>query len=132
MTAEAVRYGDFSQQILAVRPNIVHFSGHGTGEDGLVLEDQSGKVKLISSQAVAGLFQLFADTVECVVLNACYFQVQAEAIAQHIPYVVGMRQAIGDRAAIEFAIAFYDAIGAGRDYEFAYNYACNRIVPILS
>lgn len=39
----------------------------------------------------------------------------------------GWEKAIGDRAAIEFAIAFYDAIGSGRDYEFAYQYACNGI-----
>jgi hypothetical protein len=34
-------------------------------------------------------------------------QVQAEAIAQYIPYVIGMNQAIGDKAAIEFAVGFY-------------------------
>jgi len=31
-----------------------------------------------------------------------------------------MSDEIGDRAAIEFAVAFYDALGAGRDLEFAY------------
>ena len=43
-------------------------------------------------------------------LNGCYSQVQAEAIAQHIPSVIGMSQAIGDRAAIELAVGFYDAL----------------------
>jgi hypothetical protein len=40
-----------------------------------------------------------------VVLNGCYFEAQAKAIGQHIPYVIGMNQAIGDRAAIAFAVA---------------------------
>lgn len=126
-SAEAVRYRDLRRQILDNNPNIVHFSGHGAGEDGLVFEDESGKIKYIESEALAGLFKLFADSIECVVLNACYSTVQADAIARHIPYVVGMGKAIGDRAAIEFAIAFYDAVGAGRDYEFAFELACNAI-----
>jgi hypothetical protein len=33
--------------------------------------------------------------------------VQAEAIVKHIPYVIGMSKAIGDKAAIEFAVGFY-------------------------
>ena len=148
-SAEAVRYRDLGRAILDSCPNIVHFSGHGmgteggeenatsrkfvpvdsveSGNEGLVFEDESGRVKLINAIAIAGLFKLFNDSVECVVLNACYSQVQAEAIAQYIPYVVGMGKAIGDRAAIEFAIAFYDAIGSGRDYEFAFDYACTAI-----
>jgi hypothetical protein len=126
-SAEAVRYRDLRRAVLDNTPNIVHFSGHGAGEDGLVFEDESGQVKLVDAKSLAGLFKLFADTVECVVLNACYSQVQAEAIAEHIPFVVGMGKEIGDKAAIEFAIAFYDAIGSGRGYKFAFDYACNAI-----
>jgi hypothetical protein len=48
-------------------------------------------------------------------------------VAQHIPYVIGMNQAIGDRAALEFAVGFYDALGAGRSVEFAYNLGCSAI-----
>jgi hypothetical protein len=43
------------------------------------------------------------------VLNACYSEIQANAIVQHIDYVIGMSQAIGDTAAIKFAMGFYDA-----------------------
>ncbi|MGI2909417.1 CHASE2 domain-containing protein [Tolypothrix sp. VBCCA 56010] len=38
-----------------------------------------------------------------------------------------MNQAISDRAAIEFAVGFYDALGAGRSIEFAYNWGCIAI-----
>jgi F-box protein 11 len=53
--------------------------------------------------------------------------VQATAIAQHIGFTIGMNKAIGDRAAIEFALGFYDALGAGRTYDIAYKFACNAI-----
>jgi hypothetical protein len=125
--AEAARYRDIHRAILEYSPHIVHFSGHGSGKDGLLLEDETGQIKLVDAEAIAGLFQLFADTVECVVLNACYSKYQAEAIAQHIDYVVGMSQAIGDKAAIEFAVGFYDALLADKGYEFAYKLGCSLI-----
>ena len=123
----AVRPRDIQRAMLDVNPQIVHFSGHGAREEGLVFEDETGKAKLIDGEALRGLFELFADQVECVVLNGCYTEVQAQAIAQHIPSVIGMKQAIGDKAAIEFAVGFYDALGAGRPVEFAYKLGCNAI-----
>jgi hypothetical protein len=38
-----------------------------------------------------------------------------------------MNKAIGDRAAIEFAVGFYDALGAGKPVEFAYRFGCAAI-----
>lgn len=123
----AVRSIDVRRAMLDYKPNIVHFCGHGSGEEGIAFEDENGKAKLVSTDALAGFFELFANTVECVMLNSCYSEVQAEAIAAHIPYVIGMSKAVGDAAAIEFAIAFYDALGAGENIEFAYMLACNAI-----
>lgn len=146
----AVRPRDVQRAVLELNPQIVHFSGHGLGADvesqsspskrklaavsesshqpeGLVLEDESGQAKLVSTEALAGLFELVKDRVTCVLLNACYSAVQAEAIAQHIPYVIGMSRAIGDAAAREFAVGFYDALGAGRDIEFAFRSGCVAI-----
>jgi hypothetical protein len=40
--------------------------------------------------------------------------------AKHIPYVIGMSHAILDKTALQFAIGFYDALGAGWDYEKAF------------
>lgn len=126
-TGHAVRYREIWRAILDSGPNIVHFSGHGLGDEGLVFEDEAGQQKLVGAEALAGLFKLFADQIECVVLNVCYSEVQARAIVEHIPFVVGMNKAIGDRAAIEFAIGFYDGLGAGKTVEFAYKLGCNSI-----
>lgn len=123
----AARPSDVQQAMLDYAPQIVHFCGHGEGAQGLVLEDESGKAKLVSTEALANLFGLFADTIECVLLNACYSEVQAQAIAQHIDAVIGMNQAIGDRAAINFAVSFYKTLGAGREVEFAFNMGCNAM-----
>lgn len=121
----AVRIQDVYQALLDFKPQIVHFSGHGSGDDGLVLEDEVGNLKLVDTEALAKLFELFSTTIECVVLNACYSKVQAQAIAKHIPHVIGTNQAISDKAAIKFATGFYNALGAGESVEFAYKLGCN-------
>jgi CHAT domain len=123
----AVRPEDIRQALLTFNPQIVHFCGHGVGMDGLALENEKGQVQLVPTAALADFFALFSDRLECVLLNACYSDVQAVAISQHIDYVIGMSQAVGDRAAIQFALGFYDALGAGRTYEDAYKFGCNAI-----
>ncbi|MBD2609462.1 substrate-binding domain-containing protein [Scytonema hofmannii FACHB-248] len=123
----AVRYRDVQGALQETRPQIVHFAGHGEADNGLVFEDQNGKPRFVSADALVKLFQLCVDHVECVVLNACFSEVQARAIAQHIPYVIGMRWAIGDTAAQEFAVGFYRALGQGYSIKNAYEWGCNAI-----
>jgi hypothetical protein len=126
-STSATRTTDIQQAMLDFKPQIVHFTGHGAGKDGLAFEDVTGQLKLVDSEALANLFKLFSSCVECVVLNACYSEVQAEAIAQHINCVIGMSQAISDRAAIAFAVGFYASVGAGESVEHAYEMGCNAI-----
>jgi hypothetical protein len=124
----AVRPEDLRRALLDLNPHILHFCGHGSGEDGLVLEDDTGKAQLVPTEALANLFKRFATRgLECVVFNACYSELQAKAIAEHIDYVVGMSSAIGDKAAIQFAVGFYDELGAGWSYEDAYHGGCDAI-----
>ncbi|HEV7589481.1 MAG TPA: CHAT domain-containing protein [Longimicrobium sp.] len=123
----AVRPRDVRRAMLEHRPSIVHFCGHGSGEEGLILEDDGGTSQIVSTSAIAGLFALFSQQVKCVVLNACFSESQARAIAQHVECVVGMNRAITDHAAIEFAIGFYDAVAAGEEYDVAFRFGCNAI-----
>jgi hypothetical protein len=127
ITKWAVHPEDLRRALLDHEPHIVHFSGHGVGHQGLILENDAEEGQLVSTEALADLFGLFKDKVECVLLNACYSEVQAEAIHQHIDCVMGMNQEIGDVAAIAFAIGFYDALGANKSYETAYEFGCNAI-----
>ena len=142
----AVRPRDVQRALLDLNPQIVHFSGHGAGNKGLVFESNRASsqesrdlatepeleenevlafpdnenISLVNATTLANLFKLFSDKVRCVLLNGCYTEIQAKAIAHYIPYVIGMSRAISDSAAIDFAVGFYDALGAGRSIEFAY------------
>lgn len=127
----AVRSRDFYRAILDTQPQIIHFCGHGEGEDGILLEDETGMTAFVQADTLASLFKLFAQKgLECVLLNACYSEVQAEAISQHINHVIGMNRAIGDRAAINFAVAFYDALAAGEKVEFAFELGRSQLIGL--
>lgn len=123
----AVTPVDLLQRLLDIRPQIVHFSGHGTPLGALYLENQSGTAQPVQPEALAKLFEQFADHVNCILLNACYTVSQAQAISRHISYVIGMQEAVGDDVATAFSTGFYQALGAGETIEVAYNLGCVQI-----
>ncbi|RAM52256.1 MAG: adenylate cyclase [Hapalosiphonaceae cyanobacterium JJU2] len=125
--AFSARPTDISQAILYFQPQIVHFSGHGASTGELCFENDLGKRQLVEPQILAELFSNVADIVECVLLNACYSDIQARAISEHIPFVIGTQRAIGDQVAIAFAVGFYTALGGNCSYEDAHELGCTEI-----
>lgn len=123
----AVRSRDLQQAILEVVPHIVHFSGHGTGLAGIKLQGSGSTAIEVTSEALSSLFQIVKEDVRVVVLNACYSEHQAIAIAEHIDFVVGMRSSVTDVAACEFAAAFYQAIAYGKSIKTAFQLGVNAI-----
>ncbi|CAG0936433.1 hypothetical protein TFLX_05306 [Thermoflexales bacterium] len=123
----AVTLRDLRRTLLDIpAPKIVHFCGHGETR-GIMVEDEAGQAKFVSPEALSGLFELFKNEIELVLLNACYSGTQLDAIRQHIDYVIGMKQEIDDKSALEFAIGFYDGLGAGKSVEDAFKLGCNAI-----
>lgn len=127
ITESAVQVDDLIRFLSNHQPTIVHFAGHGSGTDGLILEDNSGQMQLVSTQPLAKLFRSFQHIVECVLLNACYSESQATVIHQHIDCVIGMNKAIGDTAAIKFSVGFYTALWSGMNYEDCFHMGCTSI-----
>ena len=125
--ALAVRVGDLQELLFSHRPQIVHFCGHGSGQQGLVFEGSDGGEQWVRAEALSDLFRLFAENVGCVLLNACYSEEQANAIVNHIDYVIGMNQEIRDDAAIAFSKGFYRALGYECSIEQAYEFGRNAI-----
>ncbi|MGB9179478.1 MAG: CHAT domain-containing protein [Pyrinomonadaceae bacterium] len=119
----AVRVSDLQKVLLRHQPHIVHFSGHGSMTEEIVLEDNSGKSHPVSRQAMAGLFKILKDNVRIVLLNACFSKEQAQALHETIDYTIGTNKAVGDRAAITFSAAFYRALAFGRSVREAFELA---------
>jgi CHAT domain len=123
----AVRPDDLTQALLDVEPRIVHFAGHGSATGALFLENRMGDSHPVKPETLASLFKLVSEQVACVLLNACYSDGQANAIVKHIQYVIGMTQSISDKAAIAFSVGFYQALGAGKSIEQAYDFGVVQI-----
>lgn len=123
VTRWAVRSSDILQAINEVNPDVIHFSGHGTDTDELVLQNTDGSPKFITKEAIVQTMATVSDKVRLVFFNTCFSFGQAEAIVGHIEAAIGMTISIGDEAACVFAAQFYSAIGFGLSLDKAFKQA---------
>lgn len=127
-TKWAVRPEDLQHILLNEEPQIVHFSGHGSGEAGIVLHSsEQGEHKFIDGEILAELFGIFAEDIKVVILNACFSDVQARAIVKEIDCVIGMADSVGDEAARIFAAAFYRALAFGKSVQAAFDLGLSEL-----
>ena len=112
--------------------HVFHFIGHGgfdheTGEGFIALGEEGGTYRLAASK----LAQLLGPhhSLRLVLLNSCesaqvdnreLFSGTATALMRRgVPAVMAMQYEISDRAAIEFARAFYEAVADGLPVDLA-------------
>ena len=55
---------EFEKEDPEYDPIIVHFCGHGTGDQGLVFENENGEKDLVGTKVLADLFALFKNRSE--------------------------------------------------------------------
>ena len=107
--------------------HVLHFVGHGgfdrARDKGLiVLPDDDGRSHYLPADDLARLLAVHR-TLRLVVLNACegaaggdrdiFSSTAAMLVRRGIPAVLAMQYAITDRAAVEFARGFYEALADG-------------------
>jgi len=119
----AVSVDELMRHLLELEPTVLHFSGHGGGSAGLVLQGEHEEPQMVSAQALAALVKCAGGKVRVAVLNACHSIDQAEALRREVDCVIGMTGAIGDDAARSFAVAFYRALGYRRSVGTAFDQA---------
>jgi hypothetical protein len=124
----AARPDDLLQTLLQYRPEIVHFSGHGSAAHELIFAGDGGAARAVSAEALRRIFRVLRDNVRLVLLNACWSAPQAEAIAESVDFTIGMERPIGDGAAITFAASFYRALGFGRSVQEAFDLGTTAVL----
>jgi tetratricopeptide (TPR) repeat protein/predicted ATPase len=112
--------------------DVVHFTGHGTDDGRLLLEDGYGVAHLLSKQETAQLFteRNAGQETPLVVLSACHSETVARELhAAGVPAVVAVdaRVPIADLAAIIFAEHFYSALAKGWDARRAFEHARDAV-----
>src|SRR5688572_10311237 len=113
--------------------HILHFIGHGgfdggTGEGGLLFEDDVGRGKPVSGDQLATIVRDKVN-LRLVLLNSCegarnsvkdpFSGVAASLVEREVPAVIGMQFEITDRAAVLFASEFYAVLAEGKPVDAA-------------
>jgi CHAT domain-containing protein len=119
----AARPIDLQRLLLFYQPHIVHFSGHGSKKQKIILGGAPGRGKTVHRRGLAELLALYSSHLRLVLLNACFTKTQARSISEVIDYAVGTGNGIGDRAGVAFAGAFYRALGFGKSIKEAFDSA---------
>jgi len=117
----AVKAKDVLRYLLKFRPQIVHFSGHGTEKGELAFEAESGHAKLVQAKTLGILFGELSYKIQGVVLNACGSAAQADEIAKHVDHVICMSGPIDDLSSIAFSSAFYESLASGETIRNSFN-----------
>lgn len=146
----AVTTSEFTEALVDEKPNIVHFSGHGENQhsksdtsetrrgqgfdnnheeksgNGIYLTDDDGRDPVfVSTEVIKHLFGSMIEInnvpIKIVVLNSCYSEAQAQALAEVVPHVIGTSSAIKDKAAIAFATGFYSFLTRNQSIKSAWN-----------
>jgi hypothetical protein len=117
----AAQASELPEYFQRVKPQIVHFSGHGSQSGECFLEDEMGWSQRVPGETLRKLFEIFKDKIRCVVLSACYSKIQAQTIAESVDCVIGMSKEISDKAAIAFSAGFYQTLGFGRNIKEAFD-----------
>lgn len=127
-TRLAVRPLDILQAINEINPTIVHFSGHGSDTEELVLQNADGFQHLVSKEAIVQTMATSSKKIRLVFFNSCFSNTQAQAVTEQVEAAIGMNSAIGDEAARVFAAQFYSGIGFGLPLEKAFGQAKSALL----
>lgn len=119
----ATRPADLQKLLMKYQPQIVHFSGHASKRQQLILSGAHGRGRVVDNDGLSRVFALHSKHVRLVLLNACFTKTQARSIADVVNYSIGTGRGIGDKAAVVFAGAFYRALGFGKCVKDAFESA---------
>jgi len=131
-----------SEEFREIKQRVEHGGGidrfeiiyeHEIRASELLLVDDNGRAMPMSPSNMKDLFGILSRdlTIRCVLLNACYSEGMARALAEHVDCVIGAPSAVKDRAALAFAGAFYEALSFGRDLDSAHRYARNHVRTLV-
>jgi CHAT domain-containing protein len=120
-------YDTLEKALQVSRPHILHLSCHGDAAGNLHLADKGDEIEDIPAEMFLRLLELLPGDLELVVLNACRSDVIAERIPPIVAHAIGMRDALRDKAAIDFTGKLYENLAAGASLRDAFDRACNKL-----
>ena len=120
---QAVTFAELRTALLQHKPHVLHISSHGMKDGALVFENSAGEPEVVSKTSLLRLLTALRKQLRLILINACYSHSIAAAIPPTIDLAIGMNEAVVDKAAIEFGVAFYEALGFNESIETAFDAA---------
>ncbi len=112
---DAIKYGDFVSYVRDHQPAVIHFSGHGTETNEILMQDDDGNVQAVSGDVLRHLLKIpgNASNLQLILLNCCHSLSIAQKLKGHVQCLVAMDWKIDDTAAIKFSVEFYKQLLLG-------------------
>ena len=120
----ALRFEDLRTALMEHEPHVLHLSSHGEDDGSLKFESatEDGS-QAVSKKNVLKLLRALRGNLRLVVFNACKSAALARDVAQTIGLSIGMQREIFDSDAVEFSVAFYEALAFGKSAQTAFDVA---------
>ena len=118
------------------QPSWVHISNYGHAYNQVLNPETGLPPRPMSPTTLQMVFKEWAKNVTGVVLSGCAQESQMVALAEVVPYVVGIQPGIDPQAHIAFVCLFYRSLMRGKPVHVAFHLAVealqgrDRYVPL--
>lgn len=109
----AIRRREIALKISSFKPNIIHFSGHGTSDTGPLFNGDEIHIHSfdLKLDLIEILKQNAKDSVKLIIFNVCDSEKIAQEVVNFIDYSIGTKSKINDDFAPQFSKGFYSILG---------------------
>lgn len=125
MLLPAAQREDLEVAIKTSHIDVLHFSGHATPKEGLILRDEDGMEDAVSPAELRELLE--GKNIKLAFLNACTTKATADAIEGNVDAVIGTTEALDDEAAKKMTKVFYSELGTGQSIDQAFEEATETV-----
>jgi CHAT domain-containing protein len=144
MTLQTVKRAtrrEIRNALLAHKPDIIQFVGHGIYQDGkgyiALVDEETGKTWLVDDERFAGLYMGHDDNLGLISLATCesaqsdnpqgFLGIAPQLVQRGVPAVIAMQYEVYIKTAKVFLDSFYNAVAARKPIDWATQSARNDI-----
>ena len=127
MLLPAAQRLDLKTAIASNDIDILHFSGHATKEEGIILRDEIGMEDPVAGTELQDLLAKVDNPIKLTVLNACNTEDTATKIRDSVGAVISTQKELKDTAAKKMTRVLYAQLCAGETVEQACETARNFV-----
>jgi hypothetical protein len=120
----AMPFEDIGEKIINYKPDVVHISAHGTGENLFLANTKEHKVSL-TAEALNVLLAIHPP--KLLYLSACHSLPIARAMIETVPFAIGTTEDIRNLYARKGAVNFYRCVMQGLSLKAAHESSRNTI-----